>query len=951
LSSLGAGSGWVAVSWWRVSVAARRTAAFALVMTLMSLLSCGSAWGTTGHNFAGQFGGFGNGDGQFSSGPTGVAVMPSTGDVFVADQGAPASGAVPTPRVERFDAGGAFQSAVTIGGGYTVVSSVAVDPAGLGSVYALAYLGGTGASVLKYSVSGALVYQLDASTSGTTIAFAGGGVGGNAALAVDPVDGTVYVAATDNGNNAVIDSFDPATGAFIASFDGSNGSPDGGFRCPNGLAVDGTHHVYVLDTCKNRVDQYSAAGAYLNPVDVGSRVLSAVAADASSGEVYVSEAGQLGLQVAHFSAGGAALVYVFDASNVASVGAIAVGAGGTVYVADSTNPVVERFTRFDGPTVVTGSTSPPEARAVTLEGTIDPEGVASSYHFEYGTGVAYGSRTDETSAGSGTGAVAASAALAGLRPNTAYHYRIVGSNAAGSIAGDDASFVTGSAPADIGPAFASGITPRSARIHGSVNPNSVNLSNSSGFTATYSFEYGTSTAYGQTAVGGNGGTLCLLFVGCPGSALPVDASLSALEPGTTYHFRVVADNGTGGVQLGADQTFITAPAAAGTAGDVTTKRATLMGTINPHGTATTYHFNYGPSASYGETTPEADGGAADGDRLVTQQISGLLPSTVYHVQVVATTGDVTRFGGDGLFRTPPAPTATAIGPTGVSTSAATLAGDVNTYGSAGTYRFDVSSLDSSYVSSTGERAVSGVAAVERVTAPIDGLPAGETFIVQLTVTSNESSQVSDLVTFATASVPRVFPPPPASDGSSLYGCSAPHLDAFNARPKPGDTIAITGHDLGVGGNAVLGDGSLTATDWSATGFRVRVPDDATGTVALTVDCGHRSNTIAIAIFHQPDNAFSITGRSVTRSTVTLTVKAPGPGKFEISGTNAKPAKTIVSKAGAATIKITLTSAGVRALARAKSHTLKVTAHVRFTPAGGTRASKTATFTFKRKAGR
>ena len=34
---------------------------------------------------------------------------------------------------------------------------------------------------------------------------------------------------------------------------------------------------------------------------------------------------------------------------------------------------------------------------------------------------------------------------------------------------------------------------------------------------------------------------------------------TGLTPGTTYHFRVVADNGTGGVQQGADQVFSTAP--------------------------------------------------------------------------------------------------------------------------------------------------------------------------------------------------------------------------------------------------------------------------------------------------------------------------------------------------------------------------------------------------------
>ena len=157
-----------------------------------------------------------------------------------------------------------------------------------------------------------------------------------------------------------------------------------------------------------------------------------------------------------------------------------------------------------------------------------------------------------------------------------------------------------------------------------------------------------------------------------GMTLPVIASVSGLEPGTTYHFRVVADERFllpfTDPQFGADQTFVTAPAAGGGATGVTTRRATLTGTINPHGVATSYHFNYGPTSSYGASTPEVDAGAGDGEQPVTQEVSGLLPDTTYHVQVVATSSDgVVRSGADGLFRTAPAPTAVVIGPIGVST--------------------------------------------------------------------------------------------------------------------------------------------------------------------------------------------------------------------------------------------------------------------------------------------
>jgi hypothetical protein len=432
----------------------------------------------------------------------------------------------------------------------------------------------------------------------------------------------------------------------------------------------------------------------------------------------------------------------------------------------------------------------------------------------------------------------------------------------------------------------------------------------------------------------------------------VPAQVSGLEPGRTYHFRVVADNGVGGPQFGADETFVTAPAAGGGATDVTTTRARLTGTVNPHGVATTYHFNYGPTTSYGSSTPEVDGGSGDGDRTVSQQVSGLLPDTTYHVQVVATDADgVVRSGGDGLFRTAAAPSAVVIGPSGVSTDAAVLAGDVNTFGLTGSYHFDVWSLNSSFAASTAEQPVAGNASVERVSAALSGLPAGETLVVQLTVTSNDSSSGSDLLTFSTAEVPKVFPPPPAGGGAGVYGCTSPRLDAYDGRPRPGETVTIAGRDLGVGGSVMLGDRSLKPAEWTTTGFRIVVPEGVSGSLALTVDCGRRSNTIAVAIFQEPDNRFSIPSRSVSGSTATLKVTLPGPGKLESFGAGTRAVKVTVKKPGTATLKVKLTSAATMALRRSASQSRRVKVRVRFTPAGGRSASKPVTITFTRKGGR
>jgi hypothetical protein len=923
------------------------------VVGLWLSLACTPSFATTGHQLDGVFGGVGSGDGLFDPTPAGLGVL--AGDVVAADG---RSSLAPYGRVQRFDGAGAFVSSFGLDGApdsYNTVSALAVDSSGSNAVYVLALSnGGSGGDVLKFDGDGVFAYLLDEAGSGTSFSFDGG-----SAVAVDPVDGSVYVSTTDGA----VARFDGSTGAFVSSFNGSS-SPEAYSCPPTSLAVDGAQQVYVLDPCKSHVDRYTAAGVYSGTVDDGGHgVPKAVAIDPVSGEVYVAEAGAAGVfglgapHVTQFAAGGGPATSTFSLGgtfglegHVGVVG-IAVSGTGTVYLADSSAKQVARFVRFDGPTVVTGGpVGDPGPREVTVEGTIDPEGVPSTYHFEYGEDVSgsYGSRTVESDPSSGSDAVPVSAVLKPLKPNKTYHYRLVGTNASGSIYGADQTFTTARVPASVdGPQFVSAIGPRSARLYGTVNPNSTGLFGF-GF-AVYQFDYGTTAAYGSTVVGPDGGIICF-GASCGGDGVSVTAPLSGLLPGTTYHYRVVGDNGFVGPQAGADATFTTAPAAGAGALAVTTRRATLTGTIDPHGEATTYHFNYGPTSSYGARTPETAGDSGDGERVVTLEASGLSPSTTYHVQVVATSGGVIRYGADGLFRTPAAPVATAISPTGVTTGAAMLVGDVDTHGVAGSYHFEVTSLDSSYSSATPELPLPGNVSVERVTAPVEGLPAGETFVVRLSVTSNDSTEVSDLVPFGTAAMPRVFPKTP-SGGGAVYGCGVPRLDAYNSRPSPGDTITITGADLGVGGSVVLDDEPVTPAAWSATAFKIDVPEDAAGVLTLTVDCGRRSNTIAITVFHQPVNQFSITKVSVAGKTATLSVRVPGPGKIEAAGARTRAAKVTITRAGTARVKAVLTDAGVRALGRARSHRLRIGLQVWFTPAGGRRATKTITAIYKHKVGR
>ena len=74
---------------------------------------------------------------------------------------------------------------------------------------------------------------------------------------------------------------------------------------------------------------------------------------------------------------------------------------------------------------------------LSLNGTVNPKGQATSYYFQYGTSTAYGLQNSPTSAGSGTGKVAVHSTITGLTTNTTYHYRLVAQNAGGTSYGAD----------------------------------------------------------------------------------------------------------------------------------------------------------------------------------------------------------------------------------------------------------------------------------------------------------------------------------------------------------------------------------------------------------------------------------------------------------------------------------------------------------------------------------
>ena len=98
------------------------------------------------------------------------------------------------------------------------------------------------------------------------------------------------------------------------------------------------------------------------------------------------------------------------------------------------------------PSATTGGAKAVTYDSATLGGSVNPQGLATSYYFQYGPTKAYGGQSAIGSAGSGAKGVSVAVAIGGLQPLTIYHYRLVAVNADGTALGSDHTFQTTKVP-------------------------------------------------------------------------------------------------------------------------------------------------------------------------------------------------------------------------------------------------------------------------------------------------------------------------------------------------------------------------------------------------------------------------------------------------------------------------------------------------------------------------
>ena len=574
----------------------------------------------------------GSGAGEFDY-PTSISVDQKTGDVYVADTSSDA-------RVQEFTPSGEFvlmfgkDVNATTGGNICTAAEQASCKAGVPGV--------TGGSE-----EGALNLPEEAGSL----------------LAVGGPEDLVYV-----GGEHRVQEFDAETGAWKGEIPLSSISSER-LTDVQALAVDEAGEVYLTYYGAN----YSSTLVYgfnakreqivafpvRSPVTSGEILITALAIEASGDALAVGESEDHASGVARFGSLYDPLTghRITEFTSTSFDHGMAFSGNEELYIAaglffDSevlaykAVPVAELLTSPVA-CVAGGNVETSATFACTLSGQVNPDGVsATKVWFQWGNTAGLSQETSKEPFGEGTLPLPVSATVSALRPDETYDYRLAGEDkhviSPELLTSETGTFITPTVPPRIpGTPAASFIGASSTVLSGELNPEHAS--------SAYFFEYGQcyENKVARCAESPYGTLTPTLDSGAYG-LIETTGEAGGLQPASTYHYRLVADNEhvvnsktEGGTTNGAEAKFTTLPAPVvqaitGGVSGLTSSGASVSGTVYPDGQPATYEFELGvangPQTAYGVVfsgaVPASAAGVAE-----SLQLTGLQPGTTYAYRI------------------------------------------------------------------------------------------------------------------------------------------------------------------------------------------------------------------------------------------------------------------------------------------------------------------------------
>lgn len=362
---------------------------------------------------------------------------------------------------------------------------------------------------------------------------------------------------------------------------------------------------------------------------------------------------------------------------------------------------------------------------------------------------------------------------------------------------------------------------------------------------------------------------------------------------------------------------------------ITTTTATLNGSANPNGYATTGYFRYSTTSpgicndTFGTRSPTTGGTAlGSGSTAVSysQTPTGLTPNTTYYFCAIANSANGTSFGSVLNFLTlPTAPTVTTNSQTNVTSSTATLNGTVNPNGGStnGWFRYGTSNVSCSSLPTVTTSQALGTGSVNvALSQAISGLSPSTTYYFCAVANNAGGTTYGTVLNFTTST---------ASVTADIFAnlSNGPVSINWNsAATLSWTSTSATSCSVSPGG-------------WTGTSL-ANPPGQSTGnlttntTYTLTCMPGSVTDSVVVNVGAQPSVTISATpstmpwswggtgtiswnGTAVSTCSVIPSVSTPGPsGSGPVGPLTTDTTYTVTCDSGAATNSVTVTVGGAPA---------------------------------------
>jgi hypothetical protein len=520
------------------------------------------------------------------------------------------------------------------------------------------------------------------------------------------------------------------------------------------------------------------------------------------------------------------------------------------------------------PTVTTSTATGVGTTTATLGGNITSGGsatvTASGVCYSISTAPTTASTCVNTSPTTTSGAFTGNAT--GLTPNTLYYVRAYATNSAGTSYGNEVTFTTiSTANPSVTTGAVTNIFSTTATVAGTL------VSWGSGTPTAMGICYGTDP---------EPTTPCVTASGTATGAFSVN--LTGLTAGEDYFARAYATSSEGTV-YGDDVEFSTIAAATSptvtttAATSVTSVAATTGGNVTAQGsTAVTARGVCYATTANPDLDDDCVAASAGGAGAFSVNLTGLTPSTTYNIRAYATNGSGTSYGSNLTFQTGVntsiPPTVTTVGVSGVTSSSATVGGNITNIGSSA-----ITSKGVCYATSADAPSPTCVQSLDpsnSFSVTLTGLSASTTYFVRAFATNSEGTGNGNQQSFATLAfsnpIPNITTITPSSSGTGVTNVSVILTGTnFLAGPTYTTSAFVTGSGVTIDSTKVISSTQIN--------LKISVASNATAGdrsifVANPAPGGGSSTPVTFTVNSPASQSPTVTTSAVTNlgsTTVTL----------------------------------------------------------------------------------